>query len=134
MVLASAKISHVGMIITDIDKSRDFYGRILGLKELPRPEFPMKGIWYQLNGLQLHLMVSESFSGPHVHPDYKSVQAHLALTMTASDFSNTITELTRQGVKFLDNPLLASQKVRQAFIYDHDNNLIEINDEISCKL
>ena len=33
-------LNHATFPISDVDKARDFYGRILGLRELPRPNVP----------------------------------------------------------------------------------------------
>jgi catechol 2,3-dioxygenase-like lactoylglutathione lyase family enzyme len=42
--------SHVSVTVTDVEKARWFYGQVLGLSELPRPDFGFPGIWYRLAG------------------------------------------------------------------------------------
>jgi catechol 2,3-dioxygenase-like lactoylglutathione lyase family enzyme len=38
-------INHVAVIVTDVDRAKDFYQRILGLEKIPRPKivFPANG-------------------------------------------------------------------------------------------
>ena len=65
-------IRHTGIRITDVTKAKEFYGQILGLTELPRPELPVPGAWYECNGVQVHLIGDSNTMrdipgvGPHV--------------------------------------------------------------------
>ena len=55
-----SSLHHVAVCVTDIARSKNFYGEVLGLNEVPRPDFPFGGAWYQLaDGRQLHLIVHE---------------------------------------------------------------------------
>src|ERR1700733_13121405 len=48
---------HFQVTVSDIEKSRAFYGGFLGLPELKRPEFPFPGAWFQLaHGQELHIV------------------------------------------------------------------------------
>jgi catechol 2,3-dioxygenase-like lactoylglutathione lyase family enzyme len=50
-------IEHVAIIVTDLDRAKDFYSRVMGLREVPRPEsFDFPGAWYQLGDTCLHLL------------------------------------------------------------------------------
>ena len=50
-------IDHCSVIVTNVDRSRDFYGRVLGLKEIPVPrEFDFVAIWYWV-GLYVALVL-----------------------------------------------------------------------------
>jgi catechol 2,3-dioxygenase-like lactoylglutathione lyase family enzyme len=50
-------IEHVAIIVTDLNLSRDFYQRVLGLTEVGRPEsFDFPGTWYQMGNTCLHLL------------------------------------------------------------------------------
>jgi len=68
------------------DRARSFYGDLLGLAEIPKPE-PLAargGLWFQCGQLQLHLGVEEPFSPARkAHPafcirGYKDLLARLA--------------------------------------------------------
>ena len=50
-------IRHTGVPVMDVDKAREFYGDVLGFKEIPRPEIKgIPGIWYECNGTQVHII------------------------------------------------------------------------------
>src|SRR4051794_6585941 len=53
-------IDHVSVIITDVPRARDFYGRQLGLREIAPPKtFDFIVAWYDLGGTYLHLLLKE---------------------------------------------------------------------------
>ena len=68
------------------DRARSFYGDLLGLDEIPKPE-PLAGrggLWFQCGQLQLHLGIEEPFSPARkAHPalrirGYEELLARLA--------------------------------------------------------
>jgi len=51
------RIDHVTILVTDLDRARDFYSRVLGLREVPRPpSFDFPGMWFKTGGAFLHLL------------------------------------------------------------------------------
>ena len=49
------RIDHVTILVTDLDKARDFYARVLGLREVPRPpSFDFPGMWFKTGPAFLH--------------------------------------------------------------------------------
>jgi catechol 2,3-dioxygenase-like lactoylglutathione lyase family enzyme len=51
------RIEHVAVTVSDIERAKDFYGRLLGLTEIPRPEsFDFPGAWYRNGPTDLHLV------------------------------------------------------------------------------
>ncbi len=57
-------LGHAAFRIADVDKSRQFYEKVIGLKAIPRPDFAFKGMWYGIGSGQLHLIVSKKHDGP----------------------------------------------------------------------
>ena len=55
--IASA-IDHVSVLITDLAAARDFYGRVLGLREIAKPKtFDFVALWFDFgSGQTLHLL------------------------------------------------------------------------------
>jgi len=47
---------HVSLTISDLDAARAFYGDLLGLPEIERPDIGIRGTWYQAGAVQLHLI------------------------------------------------------------------------------
>ena len=47
---------HFSIDVADVTVSRSFYGELLGLSEIERPDFGLPGVWYQAGPVQLHLI------------------------------------------------------------------------------
>jgi RimJ/RimL family protein N-acetyltransferase/catechol 2,3-dioxygenase-like lactoylglutathione lyase family enzyme len=124
-----ARISHVALLITDLKKAKHFYGNILGLSELKRPPFFIKGLWYDLGDLELHLMLYEQAEQPQVHPLNETVQAHFALSMPEFQLNVILEKLKTAGIKLIVEPSRSPAGVLQVFFYDFDKNMIELNNE-----
>ncbi|MEM9161288.1 MAG: VOC family protein, partial [Verrucomicrobiota bacterium] len=55
--VAIEKLDHVALDVMDVDKAASFYGVLLGLKEIARPEsFDFPGLWYELGNTVLHIV------------------------------------------------------------------------------
>lgn len=108
-------IDHCSVIVTDVSQSREFYGRVLGLREIPAPrEFDFVAIWYDLGGTFLHLLLKpqpDTISARHVclhTPDARAARAHL----------NSLGVVIEETVK-----IAAADRF---FVRDPDGNRIEI--------
>jgi catechol 2,3-dioxygenase-like lactoylglutathione lyase family enzyme len=97
------------------DQAREFYGNVLGLSEIPKPELLKKngGMWFAIADIQLHVGV-ENIPGPSKrHPAFEveNVRAVRAY-------------LESQGVKTRDEPTL--EGVERFSFYDPFENRIEL--------
>ncbi len=58
--LSVTQIDHVSVVITDVERSRRFYGGVLGLREIPKPRtFGFVVLWFDLGGMHLHLLLKD---------------------------------------------------------------------------
>src|SRR5262245_15458497 len=58
--LQVTQIDHCSVVITDVDRSRRFYGGVLGLKEIPKPRtFDFRVVWFDLGNQHLHLLLQD---------------------------------------------------------------------------
>jgi len=115
------KLIHAGLIISDLDRSAQFYEEILGLSRITRPELGFEGLWYGLEeGQQIHLMLLDN---PYVEcskPEHGGRDNHIALQ---SDEFDRI----RQRLDAMNIPFTLSKSGRQAlFFRDPDGNTIEV--------
>jgi catechol 2,3-dioxygenase-like lactoylglutathione lyase family enzyme len=59
----NASFHHVNVTVPKAleEATKHFYGVVMGLEEVPKPEASRArgGAWYQLNGVQLHLSIEE---------------------------------------------------------------------------
>jgi catechol 2,3-dioxygenase-like lactoylglutathione lyase family enzyme len=108
-------IDHCSIIVTNVEKSRDFYGRVLGLREIAAPkEFDFVAIWYDLGGTYLHLLLKPS-------PDTISPR-HFCLH--TPDIA-----AARRHFESLGVPMDETVKIAAAdrfFVRDPDGNRIEV--------
>jgi catechol 2,3-dioxygenase-like lactoylglutathione lyase family enzyme len=115
MSLGIEGFDHVTVLITDMTRSRAFYGDMLGLREIGRPRsFDFKAVWYQLGDRQLHLLVKPEADtiGPR----------HFALRV--ADVAAARARCAELGL-----PTAETTKIPGAdrfFIRDPDGNRIEI--------
>jgi len=55
-VLKAVAIHHVSIPVTSLERSKDFYGAVLGLTEIERPPSDNRGAWYRVGEHQIHLI------------------------------------------------------------------------------
>lgn len=127
-------IHHVSLPVTDLERSKAFYGGILGLKEIERPPSDSPGAWYQLGDRQLHLIANDNSTfreGKRVD----SQDIHFALRVNS--YHETRTYLRSKGFHpETDDELKRTTECPrsttgwpQLFIMDPDRNVIELNAE-----
>jgi len=110
--------SHSAVRITDAERATRFYENVLGLKKLPRPNFPFAGAWYGVGENAIHLISSQDHGRK---PD--PLGAHIALEV--ADFEETKRALKVMGIEFLEAPSNMGAG-RQLWILDPDGNTVEL--------
>jgi len=112
---------HVSLCVTEMTKARRFYGEILGLPEIERPDFGFPGAWYQAGEIQLHLIVAPTGVDVGARPAKISpVAGHLAFEI--EDYEKVREALAARGIELVG---LGAQ-VGQMFVQDPDGNVIEL--------
>lgn len=117
---------HDAIQVRDLNASAEFYGNILGLKEIPNGGLDDHIRWFQLdNKVQIHLIESEEDI-----PKHKGV--HMALN--TSDLPGLMNFLEKQEIIFENWPgekgttNTRPDGVKQIYLQDPDGYWIEIND------
>jgi catechol 2,3-dioxygenase-like lactoylglutathione lyase family enzyme len=121
---------HLALSVKDVDRSADFYSRVLNLSEIDR-QARAKGVrWFSLGrGQQLHLIAHEYYQGDPVKIN-KAV--HLALA--ADHFDAFLKQLEADGIaygSFRGEPKKVDTRgdgVKQIYFQDPDGYWIEVND------
>ena len=127
-------IHHVSLPVADLERSKHFYYKVLGLTEIERPPFDFPGAWYQLGDRQLHLIVHDrsTFRASKV---VDSHDIHFAIRVNS--YRDTRDFLHSKGYrpdaddefkKMRENPK-ATAGFPQLYIMDPDGNVIELNAE-----
>ena len=53
------KLDHSALIVDDVERTRHFYGTVLGLEEVPRPSsFTFGGCWFRGPDFELHFILA----------------------------------------------------------------------------
>jgi glyoxylase I family protein len=119
-------INHVAINVSDVDKSREFYEKVIGLKKIPRPKINIPGEWYGVGENAIHLIGGARRegidpTGPHIAVEVESFEA-------------TKAALNEMGIPYLDGeqmlaklPPEAKRMVgQQLWVQDPDGNVIEL--------
>lgn len=114
---------HTAILVSDLDKAEQFYGKILGLSKSSSRTSKFLGAWYQIGEHQLHIIVRPNFEAEIHNYEKWGRNAHLALTV--DDLKTAKQKLQDKGY-----PIQMSSSGRAAFFtLDPDKNIIELSQE-----
>lgn len=109
------KIDHCSVIITDVERSRHFYGTILGLPEIAKPRtFDFVVVWYDLGNQHIHLLLKEK--ADTISP------RHFALRVSDAEAARRYFQ--QHGIATQETTAIPGAD--RFFIFDPDGNRIEI--------
>ncbi len=121
------QLHHIAINVTDLDRSKEFYTKILGLKEIESPNFSFKVAWYDLGeGRQLHLMLVPDSST--LRGTTKVVPNHGHFALRVRSYKNALETVKEAGVPHVATPD-SPAPWPQLHISDPDGNIIELNAE-----
>jgi catechol 2,3-dioxygenase-like lactoylglutathione lyase family enzyme len=113
------ELNHVALLVADLDRSCEFYLRVLKLPPIPRPAFDFPGAWFRLGGQQeLHLIggrTEQVVAGDHSN--------HFALL--TDDLDAWETHLTSVSADFRPKKS-RPDGAGQIFLRDPDSHVIEL--------
>src|SRR5438067_13563946 len=113
------ELNHVAIYVTDVERSRDFYRRVLRLEEIARPAFSFPGAWFRLGTSQeLHLIANHG--GPFFRSHEKN---HFALRV--DDLNEWEAHLKTVAADFA-LPKQRPDGAWQVFVRDPDGHVIEL--------
>ena len=111
------RIEHTALTVTDVARAKHFYGQILGLTEVPRPEsFDFGGAWYRNGPTDLHIITRPE-------PDAQS-RRHVAFYVADLDVAARV--LKAHGHPVLPEEKYKIKNIDRFFTADPDGNRIEI--------
>lgn len=123
-MLVVETLHHVSIPVTDLERSKHFYGQLLGLPEIVRPPFDFPGAWYQLGDRQLHLIVNASAGTLRGSSDVDSRDGHYAIRIRS--YRETLDHLRAQGIPCRERPKNLTPWP-QIYVVDPDGNVLELN-------
>ncbi|MFH5833199.1 VOC family protein [Halalkalibaculum sp. DA384] len=121
----TATFEHQAIVVSDLDKSAEFYQEVLGLQEVENKTEKPTRRWFSMGEhLELHLLLEE---------EMVSVNKYLHMALAVSNFDNFIQNLRDKKIPFYNwegdpNKIkLRPDGVRQVYLQDPDGYWIEIN-------
>jgi catechol 2,3-dioxygenase-like lactoylglutathione lyase family enzyme len=113
--LEVTQLDHVSVVITDVERSRRFYGGVLGLREIARPRtFDFVVVWYDVGGQHVHLLLRD-------RPDPHGPR-HFALRVAEAAAARR--RMAEQAVPVEEaTPIPGADRF---FVRDPDGNRVEI--------
>jgi catechol 2,3-dioxygenase-like lactoylglutathione lyase family enzyme len=130
-MLKAEAIHHVSIPVTTLERSKEFYGTVLGLTEIERPPSQNRGAWYRLGEHQIHLIEGEDPTF-RVGKGIDDQDVHVAIRV--SSYSETKRLLHKSGFhpKANDDHKRTIEIPRgdvcwsRCFVMDPDGNVIEL--------
>jgi catechol 2,3-dioxygenase-like lactoylglutathione lyase family enzyme len=120
-------LHHVSICVTDLARAMKFYGEVLGLQALPRPDLGFPGAWYAVGDRQeLHLIVHPPSKTMRGTPEIDGRDGHYAFRV--SSYDETLARLREQNVSVIESPHNRTPWA-QIYVTDPDGNVIEFNVE-----
>jgi len=130
------QVHHIALNVADLERSRYFYGQILGLEELRGEAVPatLKNLVaegkianFRLpDGTILDLFFEPELAPPHPDPRQAFTRAHhLAFDAAPENFEQVLSVLTAHQVEIDHGPVLRPTG-RGIYFYDPDGFLLEI--------
>ena len=127
------KLEHYLVLSDDVDRTRDFYRDVLGMREGFRPKLDFAGYWlYVGDTASIHIGDWASYSvwtqsvGIPISTRAESTGAVDHIAFNASGFDEMRARLKSHGIEPSEN-LLDEIGLRQLFFYDPNGVPIELN-------
>jgi catechol 2,3-dioxygenase-like lactoylglutathione lyase family enzyme len=125
---AITSLHHVALSVTDLARAKRFYGDVLGLQEVPCPDFDFPVAWYQLGDLLLHLVVYPETRTLRRTKEIGPRDGHVAVRVKS--YRETLEHLRSRGIECLEVPYSPTPWA-QIYVTDPDGNVLEFNAERS---
>lgn len=125
-------LHHVGLSVSDLDATRQFYVEVLGMREIDRPaDITFPGAHFRLGKAEIHVVVETQVGRANaLRPLWSSEQlrtgytAHLAFGV--SDLEPILSQLAESGATFVGGPRIRADDVEQWYVADPDGHILEL--------
>ena len=114
-------VHHVSFSVRDLERARSFYGDLMGLEPVERPDLGIPGAWYRAGNAEIHLIAAP---GPpeSSEAELSPLANHVALAV--DDYAATLDRLESRGLEIVRT----SPERGQLWVQDPDGNVIEFID------
>ena len=127
------RLDHATLLVRDVERSRRFYGQVLGMQEIPRPSnFDFPGAWLHKGGAQIHLIgeaepgrVGQIYAGTY-NPDELSRGYGTHFAFEVDDLEDAQHHLKAHNVEIVGGPRPRGDGVTQLYVCDPDGYIVEL--------
>jgi catechol 2,3-dioxygenase-like lactoylglutathione lyase family enzyme len=116
-------LQHINIRAADVNRTRDFYVRVLGLRVGDRPPFQSTGYWLYLDGHPVIHLVQKTADEP---PSARTTGPIDHIAFRGVELEATRETLAREGIEFQEKVVPRDNSV-QLFVLDPDGVRIELN-------
>lgn len=111
---------HISFSIAELERSKQFYGGVLGLAELPRPQMGIGGAWYAAGDTEIHLIVKPAGVDVGQPPaSLTPIADHAAFQI--DDYDAAVAHLRGAGLDVMET----TRTLGQLWVRDPDGHVIE---------
>lgn len=123
----SPEVNHITVYVRDLQKSSDFYEKVMMLEKIPEPFKDKRHIWFRMGPHeQLHVVGGATEAVPH------EIDVHFAFRVDSlPDFTNHLdhVQVKYQNFKGDGKVSVRPDGVHQVYLQDPDGYWIEVNDD-----
>lgn len=123
-------LHHVAIKSKNLDETVKFYTKVLGMRQVERPEFPFPGAWLQMGETMFHFYggdAAKTHTGNYKYSQKVSPVDHIALR--AKGFDKMKDALVKHRCKWRQANI-TDFKLWQLFVLDPSGVIIELNFEV----
>jgi catechol 2,3-dioxygenase-like lactoylglutathione lyase family enzyme len=115
-------IHHTNFPIADAARTADWYGKVFGMREVPRP-FKQGGA----PGVEEVLLLTHGSFDLHftIHPDPPDLKPH-HFCIELEDWDGFMEHLAQLGIEHTEVFVRPHNDSRSTYIYDPDDNIVEL--------
>jgi len=120
-------LHHVAIKSKNLKATEKFYTKVLGMKKVPRAEFPFPGVWLQMGETMFHIYggsAAKTHAGNFKYSPKDSPIDHIALS--AKGFDKMKENFKKQRCTWRQNDV-RDFKIWQLFLEDPSGVIIELN-------
>ena len=111
---------HISFSIAELERSKQFYGGVLGLAELPRPQMGIGGARYAAGDTEIHLIVKPAGVDVGQPPaSLTPIADHAAFQI--DDYDAAVAHLRGAGLDVMET----TRTLGQLWVRDPDGHVIE---------
>ena len=126
--MGATALDHVLLLSDDIERSREFYCRTVGMTVGERPPLPFPGYWLYAGGRPcLHIADREIYTAHAISTGLRAPSGQVDhVAFSTSDYAAAAERLERDGIEAVRNNI-PEVGLRQLFFEGPDGVRIEVN-------